>query len=54
MSIELMALLFLISVTLCGVAGVIVKRQEIQVPKLVLVSFHLIYITGLVASYILL
>jgi hypothetical protein len=54
MSIGMMFLLFLLSVTLCGVAGAIVKRREIQVPKLALVIFHLIYITGLVAVYILL
>ena len=54
MSIGMMFLLFLLSVILCAVAGAIVKRREIQVPKLVLVIFHLIYITGLVAAYILL
>ena len=54
MSIGLMFLLFLISVILCGVGGGVVKRREIQVPKLVLVVFHLLYITGLVAAYILL
>ena len=54
MSIGLMFLLFLISVVLCGVAGAIVKQREIQVPRLALIIFHLIYITGLVATYILL
>jgi hypothetical protein len=54
MSIGMMFLFFLFSVTLCGVAGSIVKRREIQVPKLALVIFHLIYITGLVTTYILL
>ena len=54
MSIGLMLLLFFLSVILCGVAGAIVKRREIQVPRLALVIFHVIYITGLVASYILL
>ncbi|MFW9789115.1 MAG: hypothetical protein ACFFE2_15665 [Candidatus Thorarchaeota archaeon] len=54
MSIVLMFLLFLVSVILCGVAGAIVKRYEIQVPRLALVIFHVIYITGLVAVYILL
>ena len=53
-SIGLMALLFFLSVILCGVAGAIVKRREIQVPRLALVIFHVIYITGLVAAYILL
>ena len=52
MSIELMFLLFLISVILCGVGGAVVKRREIQVPKMALIIFHLIYITGLVAVYI--
>jgi hypothetical protein len=54
MSIGLMLLLFILSVILCGAAGAIVKRREIQVPPLALVTFHVIYITGLVATYILL
>lgn len=54
MSIGLMLLLFIISVILCGVAGEVVKRRETQVPKLALVLFHILYITGLVAAYILL
>jgi len=49
-----MILLFLISVILCGVGGAGVKRLEIQVPKMALVIFHLLYITGLVAAYVLL
>jgi len=49
MSIELFLTLFVVSVILCGVAGAIVKRREIQVPSVI---FHLIYITGLVAAYI--
>ena len=54
MSIALMFLLFLLSIILCGVVGVIVKRQKMLVPKSALVVFHLIYITGLAAAYILL
>ena len=54
MSIGLMFLLFLLSVIMCGVAGTIVKRHEIQVPKLALVIFHVVYFTGLVAVYIVL
>ena len=54
MSIELMFLLFLLSVILCAVGGALVKRYDIQVPKVALVIFHLIYIAGLVATYILL
>jgi hypothetical protein len=54
MSIELMVLLFVVSVILCAVGGEIVKRHEIQVPRVALVIFHLIYISGLVAAYILL
>jgi hypothetical protein len=54
MSIGLMLLLFFLSVILCGVAGDIVKRRDIRVPKMALVAFHVIYITGLVAAYILL
>jgi hypothetical protein len=52
MSIGLMFLLFFLSVILCAVAGAVVKRREIQVPKVVLFIFHLVYITGLVAAYI--
>ncbi|MFW9805877.1 MAG: hypothetical protein ACFFFK_04050 [Candidatus Thorarchaeota archaeon] len=54
MSIELMILTFLTSVILCAVAGDVVKRKGIRIPRVTLVVFHLIYIIGLVASYILL
>jgi hypothetical protein len=54
MSIELMFLLFLLSVILCAVGGALVKRYEIQVPRVALVIFHLIYMFGLVAAYIVL
>jgi len=54
MSIELMVMLFIISVIVCAVSGDIVRRRGIQVPKMTLVIFHLIFITGLVATYILL
>ena len=54
MSIGLMLLLFFLSVILCGAGGAIVKRRDIKVPNLVLIAFHVIYITGLVVVYILL
>jgi hypothetical protein len=54
MSIGLMFLLFLISVIICGVAGAFVKRRDIQIHKVTLVIFHLVYITGFMAAYILL
>ncbi|MGY5854225.1 MAG: hypothetical protein RTU92_11710 [Candidatus Thorarchaeota archaeon] len=50
MSIEMILTLFFVSVILCGVAGAIVKRYEIQIPKMILVIFHIIYITGLLAT----
>ena len=54
MSIGLMVLLFLVSVILCGVAGATVKRSGIHINRVGLVVFHLVYISGLVASYLLL
>lgn len=54
MSVELMFLLFLLSVILCAICGAVVKRLELKVPKLALVIFHLVYIAGLAAAYILL
>jgi hypothetical protein len=52
MTIEMIFALFVVSVVLCGVAGSLVKRWEVQVPRLALVVFHLIYFTGLVAAFI--
>jgi len=54
MSIELMLLLFVLSVVLCGVGGALVKRWDIQVPRVALVIFHLVYISGLAAAFMLL
>jgi len=47
-------MLFLLSVILCAVGGALVKRFDIQVPKMALVVFHVIFIAGLVTAYILL
>ncbi|MGY5881275.1 MAG: hypothetical protein RTV31_13560 [Candidatus Thorarchaeota archaeon] len=54
MSIEMMFLLFLISVILCGVGGAVVKRYDIQLSRIAMVIFHAIYITGLVISFLVL
>lgn len=54
MSIGLVVLLFLVSVILCGVSGAAVKRSRVQINRVALVVFHLVYISGLVASYLLL
>ncbi|MFW9975667.1 MAG: hypothetical protein ACFFDQ_10400 [Candidatus Thorarchaeota archaeon] len=54
MSIQLILILFIASIILCWGGGELVKRRNIKIPKLILVIFHVIYIAGLVASYILL
>ncbi len=54
MSIELMILLFILSIVLCWGGAEIAKRRDIRIPKVAVVLFHLIYISGLVAAYILL
>ncbi|MFX1484222.1 MAG: hypothetical protein ACFFCP_13665 [Promethearchaeota archaeon] len=52
MSIELMALLFLLSIILCWVGGEVVRRRNIHIPRIALAIFHLVYIAGLVASFV--
>jgi hypothetical protein len=46
--------LFVLSIILCAVGGDIVRRRGIHIPRIAMVAFHLVYITGLVASFILL
>ncbi|MHA2025282.1 MAG: hypothetical protein ACW98U_05205 [Candidatus Thorarchaeota archaeon] len=52
MSIEMMVFLFVLSIILCAAGGDIVRRRNIRIPRNAVVLFHLIYIAGLVASFL--
>ncbi|MHA1951148.1 MAG: hypothetical protein ACXAAO_02455 [Candidatus Thorarchaeota archaeon] len=54
MSIEMMIILFVLSIIVCTGAQEIVKRRSIQIPKVASVLFHIVFIAGLVASFVLL
>ncbi|MFW9957877.1 MAG: hypothetical protein ACFFCT_07400 [Candidatus Odinarchaeota archaeon] len=54
MSIDVMILLFVLSIIFCWGGSEMVKRRNIRIPKIPLALFHLVYVIGLVAAYILL
>ena len=47
-------LLFIASVSICAIAGAVTKRKGIELNRIGLIAFHVLYLVGLFSAMILL